>query len=387
MTVTENNIIEQRIIDEKPIDNGYRMPAEWEKHYATLITWPFREATWGININHAKKSFVEVVKNISASEKCFLIVGGKCYDEAKNILNEMVDYLVIDTDDSWVRDNGPTFVVNNNEVRAINWGFNAWGGSFNGLFSNYELDNKLAKKVCFSLNVKCYDYGDFILEGGSIHTDGQGTLMVTESCLLSKGRNPSLNKNQIEDRLKETLGVRKVLWLPNGIYNDETDGHIDNICCFIAPGEVILAWTNDECDPQYKLSKENIEYLESQLDANGRRLTIHKLLLPNNPIEISKEMYEKYLFNDKENDNQSHSIGTRMPASYVNFYITNNSVLVPQFGGKNKESDVQAINCLKRLMPNKNIIGIDAEPILMGGGNIHCITQQIPLVVGFKYAI
>lgn len=361
-----------------PKIDGFKMPAEWAPHLGTIITWPYRIGTWGQNLKYAYEAFAKVINTLILYEKVFVVVSEKDVENVKKYLNEKVEYLYIDTNDSWVRDNGPTFVTNGKTIRGVNWKFNAWGGSFNGLFSDYKLDDEVAIKICNLFDIKCYDFSDFVLEGGSIHTDGEGTLLVTESCLLSKGRNPQLSKSDIEKKLKDALGVDKILWIPNGIYNDETDGHVDNMCAFVRTGEVVLAWTDNMTDPQYKLSKENYDYLSNITDAKDRRLIIHKIPIPDEPILITEGNIKKYQFNDAENDNQTHEIGTRMPASYINYYVANGVVLVPQFGGKNKNSDRKAIEILSRFFSDKNVIGIEAKTILMGGGNIHCITQQIP---------
>ena len=229
----------------------------------------------------------------------------------------------------------------------------------------------MARKLCDVLDVDTYDRRDFILEGGSIHADGEGTLLTTEACLLSAGRNPSLTKAAIEQRLKENLGVQKVLWLPCGIYHDETNEHVDNICAFTAPGEVVLAWTDDTNDPQYAMSQRCWEYLNSVTDAKGRRLTVHKLPLPQ-PVTITAKECAGL---DDMNGEPTRIPGERLAASYVNFYIANAHVIVPQFGDAH---DRQALDILQKLFPTRKVVGVMARDILIGGGNIHCITQQIP---------
>lgn len=377
-SIGENNLNSIQI-NNTPIDDGYYMPPEWSEHYGTIITFPTRIGTWGKKVEYAQAKFAEIALHIAKYEKVFIVVGKNNYNKAYNLMKDNVQYLFHDTDDSWVRDNGPTFVTNGINIRGINWRFNAWGGEFDGLYTDWKLDDELAIKICNDLNIEYYDFGDFVLEGGSIHTNGKGTLVVTESCLLSKGRNPKLSKQQIENKLKSALGVKKVLWLPNGIFKDETNGHVDNMCAFVKENEVVLAWTDNESDPQYKLSKENYEYLNSEVDGNNNKIKIHKLPIPDIPICIDESDIELYQFDDTSNTiNQTHNIGTRYPASYVNFYIANNIVLVPQFGGENELSDKRAIEIISKLFVDREIIGIDARVILMGGGNIHCITQQIP---------
>ena len=264
-------------------------------------------------------------------------------------------------------DKGPSPVL-----RGIDWRFNAWGGEVDGLYAGWDLDDQVAKKFCDLLQVPCYDAHPFVLEGGSIHTDGQGTVIVTESCLLSKGRNPSMTKEQITEKLCAWLGAEKVIWLPYGIYNDETNEHVDNVCAFTKPGEVVLAWTDDETDPQYAMSKADLELLIAETDAKGRRIKVVKLPVPSKPICIQEEDLRGFSFEEGEDIRE---VGERLAASYVNFYISNGAVILPQFGDEN---DALAVEILGQCFPEREIKPIYARDILLGGGNIHCITQQIP---------
>ena len=203
--------------------------------------------------------------------------------------------------------------------------------------------------------------------------DGEGTCVVTEACLLSKGRNPDMTKEQIEERLKKTLGVEKVIWLPHGIFNDETDEHVDNVFAFTAPGEAVLAWTEDESDPQYEMSRCNLEVLENEVDAKGRKIKVHKLPIPKVPVTITERELAGL---EAAPGEDQRKVGERLAASYVNFYIANDVVLVPQFGDEN---DKVAIEILTELFPTRKVKGIQARSIIVGGGNIHCITQQVPM--------
>lgn len=238
----------------------------------------------------------------------------------------------INSDDAWARDTAPTFVVNNNgEIRAIDWQFNAWGGEYDGLYANWENDDKIPYELCKTLGVPMYDAHPFVLEGGSIHTDGEGTLITTEECLLSKGRNPQLTKAEIEEKLNKYLGINKTVWLPKGIYNDETNGHIDNICAFVAPAEVVLAWCDDENDPQYAISKACLDILENSTDNKGRKIKVHKLPVPKIPVTVTENDIKGYIFEDGED---TREVEERLAASYVNFYFCNGAVILPQFGGE-----------------------------------------------------
>ena len=360
-----------------PAADGFYMPAEFSPHRATVIIFPERPGSWGYGAEPAQKVFAELIRHIAEDEWVYVIVSDKTEKKAEALFADLenVILLVIPSDDSWARDVAPTFVTDGRNVRGIDWQFNAWGGEYDGLYAHWENDNALAAEFCELAGYECYDAHPFVLEGGSIHSDGEGTVMVTESCLLSKGRNPSLSKAEIEQKLRDYLGCEKILWLPRGIYNDETNEHVDNVCAFIAPGEVVLAWTDDESDPQYPLSKASLDYLESVTDARGRRIKVHKLPIPDVPVRITEHDLAGYTFEEGEDERE---VGERLAASYVNFYFTNNSVMLPQFGGENRESDARAVRIMSKLCPGRRIVPIDAREIIIGGGNIHCITQQIP---------
>lgn len=233
----------------------------------------------------------------------------------------------------------------------------------------------MARKICDLFEKDMYDMSGFVLEGGSIHCDGEGTCITTEACLLSAGRNPDMTKGEIEQKLKDSLGVKKVVWLPRGIYNDETNEHVDNICAFVKPAEVVLAWTDDKSDPQYELSKACYDALLQETDAQGRRFAIHKLCCPK-PVTITAEECEGL---DTMDFQPTRTAGERLAASYVNFYISNGAVVMPFFGDP---ADEPAREKLAELFPTREIIPIYARDILIGGGNIHCITQQIPRFEG-----
>ncbi len=388
------------IIDNScPCDDGYHMPAEFSAHDGTIMIYPVRPGSWGRDRSGALRAFSKIFLEIIKRENLYLLADKAHWDEAKEFMDCVIaDYtldteeasklenrcliLPIESDDAWARDVGPTFVVKEkddeqeaNSIRGINWRFNAWGGEFDGLYTSWDKDDKVASAFCDMCEIEYYDATPFVLEGGSIHTDGEGTALVTESCLLSKGRNPQMNKTEIEDTLKKYLGVEKVLWLPRGIYNDETNEHVDNVCAFVAPAEVVLAWTDDIDDPQYELSKADLDYLEAETDARGRKIKVHKLPIPDNAILITGDDLSNYEFEEGED---TREIGERLAASYVNFYFINGAALVPQFGGDNAKSDERAVEILQDICKDREVIGIPARDILLGGGNIHCITQQIP---------
>ena len=368
-----------------PKDDGFYMPAEFDTHEATIMIFPERPGSWPYEAKAARKVFSKIIAHISAAERIYVIVSDASEEAARKMLldeppceiagienKENIKLVNIDTDDAWARDTAPTFVRDASGcVRGINWKFNAWGGDFDGLYASWERDDALAVKFCEMEGYDYYDEHDFVLEGGSIHTDGAGTVLVTESCLLSKGRNPQMSKDEIEEKLKNCLGAERVIWLPRGIYNDETNEHVDNVCAFIAKDEVVLAWTDDKNDPQYEMSESCLRVLEE----NG--IKVHKLPVPDNPVCVGKEDLEGYIFEEGEDVRE---VGERLAASYVNFYFTNKAVLLPQFGGDNTESDRRAVRIMEKLCPNRTVIPISARDIILGGGNIHCITQQIPAI-------
>lgn len=357
-----------------PKDAGYRMPAEYEPHHATLMIWPTRPGSWPFAGSGAKRAFTSIIQTIAESEQVYLVVDASHMEEAQAMVGDHAVYLEIPSNDAWARDTGPTVLVHENgRALSLDWAFNAWGGAYDGLYQDYEDDDRLASRFSQAIGLPIYDAHPFVLEGGAIHSDGEGTILVTESCLLSPGRNPHLSKAEIEEYLLKSLGAEKVVWLPYGIYQDETNEHVDNVAAFVGPAEIVLAWTEDETDPQYAMSKANLDFLETEFDAKGRPFTVHKLLIPSQPILVTEADLPGYVYEEGE---EERSAGERLAASYVNFYISNGAVLVPQFGDRH---DKLAIECLAPLFPTRNIVGIPARDILLGGGNIHCITQQIPV--------
>ena len=360
-----------------PSIDGYHMPGEFEPHEGCVMIWPVRPGSWPNGGAEAKEAFCRIAYAISQSEKVWMLCNHDHVNEVRTAFEKAkitnAQILEIETDDAWARDVGPTCVVKKGQaVRGIDWCFNAWGGETDGLYAHWDKDNAAAAKICDALGIDCYDARDFVLEGGSIHSDGEGTVIVTEACLLSKGRNPKMSKADIENELMEYLGAEKIIWLPNGIYNDETNEHVDNVCAFVKPGEVVLAWTEDVNDPQFLLSCKDLAILERETDAKGRKFMVHKLPIPKKPVCITEEELEGFVFEAGEDVRE---VGERLAASYVNFYISNGGVLVPQFGDEN---DGIAVEMLQKLFPDREVCPIYARPIIVGGGNIHCITQQIP---------
>lgn len=365
---------------------GFLMPGEFEPHEGCIMIWPERPGSWRNGAREARRAFRDVIAAIAESEHVYVAVSEASMPSAKELLcgkeqwQKNVTLFMAETDDAWARDVAPTFVrkedgKNPPQICAVNWEFNAWGGTVDGLYASWENDNAFAGFFADSFGYELIDAAPFVLEGGSVHSDGEGTVLVTEACLLSAGRNPQLSRAEIEERLRHYLGAQKVLWLPRGIYMDETNEHVDNVCAFLKPGEVVLAWTDDESDPQYALSKQCLDYLEGVRDAKGRTITVHKLPIPTHPVCLTETEVEGYAFEEGEDERE---VGERLAASYVNFYFSNEAVVMPVFGGENEESDMRAVALMQQWNPGRKVIPIYARDILTGGGNIHCITQQIP---------
>ncbi|AHF58261.1 agmatine deiminase [Spiroplasma eriocheiris] len=353
-----------------PKNDGFWMPAEWEPHDQCWMIWPERTDNWRQGGKPAQRAYATFANTIAKYEKVTMLVSYQQFEHARNLLGENVRVIECSNDDAWMRDVGPTIVKNKNgQIRGVDWIFNAWGGLLGGLYFPWDKDDAIAQKTCEILNIDYYR-PDFVLEGGSIHTDGERTLFTTEECLLNKNRNPHLTKEQIEENLKSFCGVDKVIWLPFGVYNDETNGHVDNMLHVVAPGHVLLTWTEDKDDPQYERSQAAYQILTTTLDAKGREIKVTKLHQPG-PLFI-----EPVEADDIDLSNtMARAEGLRMPASYANFYIANQAIILPIFGDK---YDDLAITTLQTVFPNHKIEPIMAREILLGGGNIHCITQQQP---------
>lgn len=334
-------------------EKNYYMPAEWVEHERTLMEWPVKESlVWSENYNEVCAGYASVAKAISEFETVTMIVNENTAKEAEALCGEKIDYVVIPHNDAWCRDNGPTFLINKkNELSAVNWQFNAWGEKY----IPYDLDNEVAPKVLNYLQVP-YINSSIILEGGSIHVDGEGTLLTTKECLLNKNRNAHLSQEQIEEEVKRTLNVSKIIWLNQGLFGDETDGHIDNVACFAKPGVILIQTCDDPQDPNYEISKENLEILRSATDALGRKLEI--IEIPQPPVRY---------YNDE-----------RLTLSYLNFYMVNGGIILPVFGGEAVMADQRAEEILKQVFPERKIVAVDGMPLITEGGNVHCITQQMP---------
>lgn len=361
----------KRILNSTPKKDGFRMPAEYEKQSQVWMVWPERNDNWRQGAKPVQEAFVNVAKAISEFEKVTMLVSASQYANARARLPEYIRVVEATNDDAWVRDSGPTFLVNDQgDLRAVDWTFNAWGGLVDGLYFPWKNDDQIAQKICEIEDVDSYRTEGFVLEGGSFHVDGEGTVMTTEMCLLSEGRNPHMNKKQIEEMLCEYLNCEKVIWIKDGIDPEETNGHIDDVACFVGPGEVACIWTEDPSNPFYQAAQDTYRTLCEATDAKGRSLKVHKLCLTKKPCLLDGADTI-----DAVEGTMPREDGEVCIASYMNFLIVNGGVIVPQY---DDENDRLALEQIQQMFPNHKVVGVKTKEIVFGGGNIHCITQQQP---------
>lgn len=341
-----------------PRDLGYRMPAEWEPHRATWLAWPTNTETWPDSLPAVQEIWVEMVRELSSAEQVCLLVGDdRAREEVEGRLRrgsasmDRIACFTIPTVDVWIRDYGPTFLTRKGEtpLAFVDWVFNGWGGKYQG----YAQDDMVSRELARLLGVPVFEPG-IVLEGGSIEVNGRGTCLTTEQCLLHPNRNRALSQNQIEKVLRESLGVRHVVWLGDGIAGDDTDGHIDDIARFVDPSTVVCCVEGDCADENYAALQENLERLRGATDQEGKKLSVVPLPMPGPVI----------------------AEGRRLPASYANFYIANGLVLVPTFDHPNDQS---ALGILTDLFAGRRVVGIPCGAVVPGLGAIHCVTQQEPL--------
>jgi agmatine deiminase len=359
-------------LDSTPRKDGFRMPGEFEPHAGCWMLWPERPDNWRLGGKPAQRTFATVATAISQFEPVTIGVSRQQFANARRMLPDSVRVVELSHDDAWMRDCGPTFVVNDQGiVRGIDWNFNAWGGLQGGLYFPWDQDDLVARKVLEIERIDRYK-ANLIMEGGSIHVDGEGTCLTTKECLLNPNRNPHLTQMEIEENLRQYLNVEKVIWLDRGVHRDETSGHVDNLCCFIRPSVVALTWTDDQSDPQYEISMQACEQLSAATDARGRKLEIHRIHQPD-PVFIMQEESEGV---DAIEGTLPRKAGDHLAGSYINFYVANGGVVMPVFDDPHDEP---AFDMLQILFPGRKVVRVRAHEILLGGGNIHCITQQQPL--------
>lgn len=360
-------------VESTPAADGFRMPAELEPHGGCWMAWPERPDNWRLGAEPAQRAFAAVAEAVAASEPVTMGASGAQLERCRSLLPPAVRVVELSTDDAWLRDTGPTFLVDGEGgLRGVDWRFNAWGGRDGGLYFPWDRDEQVARRV---LEVEgCDRYrAPIVLEGGSIHSDGEGTVLTTEECLLNPNRNPECSREEIERLLHDYLGAEKVVWLGRGVFEDETDGHVDNLACFVRPGVVLLTWTDDASDPQHGISRDARERLEAATDAGGRPLEVVPLPSPG-PLTMTAEEAEGI---EPAAGTIPRRAGDRLAASYVNFYLANSRVVMPLL---DERYDEEAAAVLRRCFAEREVVGVPAREILLGGGNVHCITQQVPAV-------
>ena len=333
-----------------PAEAGFFMPAEGAPHARTWMAWPTRTALWGANFPDAEAAYANVAKAIARFEPVTMVANEADIDRVRAACGSAVKAVALPIDDSWMRDSGPSFLLNaSSEVAGADWGFNAWGSKF----PPWDKDAALAGRILEHLSMRAFR-AEFILEGGSIHVDGEGTVLTTEQCLLHPNRNFGYSRADIEGCLKAWLGASAVIWLGEGLENDHTDGHIDDIACFVRPGVVMAATCDDPADPNHKPLSENLRRLRIARDAKGRALEIIEM-----PLPTRREV---------------QGVG-RLASSYVNFYIANGGIVAPSFDDPRDEA---ARRILQAAFPDRDVVMVPCLTIIEGGGSIHCITQQQP---------
>jgi agmatine deiminase len=341
-----------------PNQLGYRMPAEWEPHRGTWLSWPHKQASWPGKFGPIPAIFARMVRHLADREEVHINVAGPDMEhDVRQLLSEEgagsgnVFFHHHPTNDAWVRDHGPIFLqtpdVEPSEA-IVDWKFNAWGGKY----PPYDLDDVIPSRIAEELGLPVFHPG-IVMEGGSIDVNGRGSLLTTEACLLNRNRNPELNRQAIERHLCEYLGVSHILWLGDGIAGDDTDGHVDDLSRFVDPTTVVTVVEDDPADENYEPLQANLERLQRMKDQDGRPLRVVTLPMP------------RPLWHD----------GQRLPASYANFYIANGLVLLPTY---DPARDGQARATLESLFPTREVIGIDCSDLVWGLGAFHCVTQQWP---------
>lgn len=342
-----------------PAELGYHFPAEWYPHRATWLSWPHKEASWPGKIETIYPVYATFIKELAKGERvCINVVDEAMKNKALNYLNQVgcdiskVDFFLHPTNDAWCRDHGPAFLIQPGHAIPkviVDWGYNAWGGKY----PPFDLDDQVPTWIGGKFNLPVY-YPGIVMEGGSVDFNGKGTVLTTTACLLNENRNPHLNQKQIEEYLQKFYGIEQTLWLGDGIVGDDTDGHIDDITRFVNEDTVVTVVETVKKDGNYKLLQENLKELKTMRLLNGKQLNVIELPMP------SPVVYEDQ----------------RLPASYANFYIGNDVVVVPTYRDKN---DDKAVGIIADCFKDRRVIGLDSTDIIWGLGSFHCLSQQEPI--------
>lgn len=342
-----------------PSADGFAMPAEWQRHTACWMAWPYEAGAWRGHHREAKRSVATLANAISEFEPVKVLVPAEAHIEASRFLGSGVTLVSGPLDDAWTRDTCPSFLLNGAGCLAgVKWPFNGWGGL---PWANWQRDKDLAMRVCCALDIPCY-VAPLINEGGAVHVDGEGTVLCTRATVLDPHRNPQLTEERAARILCDYLGAEKVIWLDHGYEQDETGGHIDVVASFVSPGKVMHLCTDDCDDPNYAIFESNIRRLEETVDARGRRLQVVRMPQPSRWYEGLR----------------------RISCSYVNYYLANNALFVPLF---DEARDEQALAIFKEQYPGREIVDMpEAAAVFYGGGGVHCVTQQQPAVANERCA-
>lgn len=338
-----------------PAELGYRMPAEWEPHLATWLSWPHNLETWPNELPEVEAVMARAVRALAEGESVYINILDEAHQaHVEALLNREqvrgdVRFFRIPTNDAWIRDHGAIFVRRaDGNVAATSWGFNSWGGKY----PPWDLDDAVPPRMAAELGVEVFD-GGMILEGGSIEVNGDGVLLTTEACLLNPNRNPSLGRDEIERILTRYLGISDVIWLGDGIVGDDTDGHIDDVTRFVDSKTLVTVVERDPSDVNFEPLRENLERLRSLQSKAHSAFEVIELPMP-------RPVYAK---------------GERMPASYANFYIGNSVVLMPTY---DDPADDEAVGIIAGCFPDRKVVPLDCRALIWGLGAFHCLTQQVP---------
>lgn len=336
--------------DPTPRELGFRMPAEWEPHAATWMSWPADNDLWFGHLSGVREEFAGLVRTIARFEPVQLLVrdSESEHDARARLAGADVTCHRLPLDDVWLRDNGPIFVRRGGDLAFVNWRFNSWGGKF-----SWEHDDRVPEYVAQVLGAAHWDRPE-VLEGGGLEVNGMGVGLTTRSCFLTDTRNPGLTEEDYGALLHDTLGVSRLLWLDGGLENDHTDGHIDTITRFTDERTIVTSVESNPADPNHAVMRQNLEALRQMTDQDGRPFRIVELPLPASRLEGAEG---------------------RLPPTYANFYIGNGFVVVPMYGDPN---DARALEVLRPLFPQREVIGLPSREIIEGGGSFHCVTQQQP---------
>lgn len=353
------------------MDKHYGIPGEFEKHLGTIAMYPLRTDIWRDNARHMQNFTINLVNTIASFEKVFLFCYSNCVSDVKRKVDSSVTIISCDYDDIWSRDIAPTFVKTPDGMKCIDWRFNAWGGKKEGSYFPWDKDDAFASFVAKYFGLDCVR-SKIIAEGGAIVSDGQGTIFSTRSVLMSRNRNAGKGTNFVTNELLTLTGSQQLVWLKQGLYADETNGHIDNLISLIDRNEICLAWTEDPKDSNYKRVRAAQEILEHIKDIHGNSYTIHHIPLPPPLYMTSTE--SNGLFNSDTSLDRNE--GDLLPASYLNFYMVNDAVLIPFFGCEEDDSVKEIMTSLFK--GKREIIPIFSREPLLGGGGLHCILHEIP---------